>query len=144
MTLTVTPFAIGFQWPSVTDDRPSYPPHNVVREESLPGVDEERYSLELALAGFQRHELNISVHNGSLTVKGEKTSSDTSTRNYLHRGIGTRKFEKEFSLAEFVEVTSATFEDGILRITLVKSVPTEKKPKKIQIDAPKEKQLLNE
>lgn len=102
-----------------------YPPYNIEI------LDENRYAIALAVAGFTIHELTISVENGILTVKGEKEKSDT--RNYLHQGIANRTFERKFNLADYVEVTEAKLENGLLSINLVREVPEAMKPKTIAI-----------
>ena len=104
----------------------NFPPHNIIK------VDDTRYVVELAVAGFSKDEIDISVNQGELTVKGEKTS-DTDKVQYLHKGIGTRSFTKTLTIADTIEVRGAEFKDGILRIGLENIVPDSKKPRKIEI-----------
>ncbi|NNC55719.1 MAG: Hsp20 family protein [Pseudomonadales bacterium] len=104
---------------------PGYPAYNI---ETL---DEKSYAITLALAGFDKRDLSISVENGVLTVRGEASGDDS--REYLHRGIATRAFERQFNLADYVEVTDARFENGLLTIELVKEIPEAMKPKNIEI-----------
>ena len=104
----------------------SFPPHNIIK------LDESRYVVELAVAGFSKNEIEISVENGTLTVKGEKQEKETGVQ-YLHKGIGTRSFTKSLTIADTVEVKGAEFKDGILRIGLENVIPEHKKPRKIEI-----------
>ena len=109
----------------------SFPPHNILK------LDESRYVVELAVAGFSKDEIEITVENGSLTVKGEREEKDADVQ-YLHRGIGTRSFTKTLTVADTIEVKGAEFKDGILRIGLENIVPEHKKPRKIEIGSLKE------
>lgn len=102
-----------------------YPPYNI---ESL---DDARYAITLAVAGFDRSELEISVEGGVLTVSGRK--AEEGERRYLYRGIANRAFERKFNLAEHVEVTGARMENGLLTIDLVKEIPEAMKPRRIAI-----------
>ncbi|WP_370592181.1 Hsp20 family protein [Reinekea sp. G2M2-21] len=103
----------------------TYPPYNI---ESL---DDNRYAITLAVAGFEESELDIRVEKGVLTISGKKT--DGEDRKYLHHGIANRAFERKFNLADFVEVTGAEMHNGLLTIGLVKEIPEAMKPKKITI-----------
>ncbi|WP_333609135.1 Hsp20 family protein [Arsukibacterium sp.] len=106
----------------------SYPPYNVEI------IDENRYAITLAVAGFTLDELTIEVEQGVLTIRGNKTSEGAEKRQYLHRGIANRSFERKFNLAEFVEVVDANMEHGLLSISLVKDIPEKMKPKQIAIN----------
>lgn len=104
----------------------SFPPHNILK------LDESRYVVELAVAGFSKDEIEITVEDGTLTVKGDKKEKDTDVQ-YLHRGIGTRSFTKTLTVADTIEVKGAEFKDGILRIGLENIIPEHKKPRKVEI-----------
>ena len=104
----------------------SFPPHNILK------LDESRYVVELAIAGFSKDEIEITVEDGTLTVKGDKKEKDTDVQ-YLHRGIGTRSFTKTLTVADTIEVKGAEFKDGILRIGLENIIPEHKKPRKVEI-----------
>lgn len=122
------PFFIGFgpnvnTWTNVTTQN-NYPPYNVIKE------DEDTYIVELALAGFDRSDLSVTVDNGNLIVKGEKEKKEV---DFKHKGIATRSFTRSFALGEYMEVTGATLENGMLSITIERIVPEEKKPKSIDI-----------
>jgi molecular chaperone IbpA len=103
-----------------------YPPYNI----EVTG--DNRYGVTLAVAGFARDEIDIQVENGVLAVVGRKEKSDAD-RNYLYQGIATRSFERKFNLADHVEVTGASLDNGLLTISLVKEIPEAMKPRKIQI-----------
>ena len=104
----------------------TFPPHNILK------LDESRYVVELAVAGFSKDEIQISVEEGTLTVKGEKEEKESNVQ-YLHKGIGTRSFTKSLTIADTIEVKGAEFKDGILRIGLENIIPEHKKPRKIAI-----------
>ena len=124
-----SPWFIGFdelfsrmeQIHSTTTD--NYPPHNVVR------IDDDHYVIELAVAGFGENELDISVQNGVLTVVGNRED----TRDYVHKGVSTRKFTRVFTLNEHVEAKTASINNGILSIQLERNVPEAQRPRKIAI-----------
>ena len=88
--------------------------------------------VELAVAGFAEAEIDISVEDNNLIIKGEKKDKDTDV-TYIHRGIGTRSFTKTLTVADTVEVRGAEFKDGILKIGLENVIPDHKKPRKIEI-----------
>jgi len=103
-----------------------FPPHNIIK------VNDTHYMVELAIAGFDEKEIDITVKDGLMTVKGEKQQADNEV-NYLHKGIGTRSFSKTIRLADTIEVQGAGFKNGILSIGLENIIPESKKPKKIEI-----------
>ena len=104
-----------------------YPPYNIE------ALDDNQYAVTLAVAGFKESELDIQTENGVLTIRGKK-DNEAANKNYLHRGIAQRSFERKFNLADHVEVVNAQLEDGILGIELVKEVPEAMKPKSIAIN----------
>jgi len=104
----------------------NFPPHNIIK------LDENKYAVELAVAGFSKDEIDIQVQENTLTIKGEKIEG-TPNLEYLHRGIGTRSFTKSITIADTIEVKGAEYKDGILRIGLENIVPEHKKPRKIEI-----------
>ena len=122
-----------------------YPPHNILK------TGDTDYLIELAVAGFSRDELNVEVKDRTLTVTGEHQSKG---REYIHRGISTKKFKRTFRLSEHVKVNGADLVDGILSVILKYEVPEEMRPRKITIGHYEEikndtthtdtKQLLNE
>ena len=106
---------------------PSYPPYDIE------AMEDDRYAVSLAVAGFTRDELDIHVESGVLTIKGQK-GENSSNRKFLYQGIATRAFERKFNLAEHVEITGARLKDGILTIELLHELPEEMKPRKIKIN----------
>lgn len=132
---TVHKFALGFdnmfdellrlsaQQSNVTN----YPPYNVIK------TGDETLTIEMAVAGFAEGEIDISINNRVLTIKGEKTRYEDIGIEYLHRGISSRNFTRDFTLGEYVEVLDANVSNGILTIYLERKLPEEKKPKQIAI-----------
>ena len=110
-----------------TDTVPSsYPPYNIE------AIEKDRYAISIAVAGFEKNELDIQVENGVLTVSGKK--ADDVERQYVYQGIANRAFERKFNLAEHVEVKGADLTNGLLTINLSREVPEAMKPKTIAIN----------
>lgn len=106
----------------------NYPPYNIAK------LDDTHYVIEIAVAGFGEEEIDVELKENSLIVKGVKAKKDQdNVTEYVHKGISTRGFERNFTLADNVEVRAATVQNGILAIALEQIVPEENKPKKIQI-----------
>jgi molecular chaperone IbpA len=105
----------------------NYPPHNIIK------TDENQYEIQLAVTGFSKAEVSVTVENNILVVKGESMTTEYSPEQYLHRGLATRDFAREFPLAEHIEVTGAKIENGMLIVTLVRNIPESAKPKVIDI-----------
>lgn len=132
-TFDLTPLyrtAIGFDrlahMLNSAEAQPSYPPYNVEL------VSENEYRIVMALAGFDRSEIDITSERETLHIVGRK-QKDGVERTYLHRGIAARDFEQRFQLANHVKVTGASFQNGMLTIDLVREVPEALKPRKIEI-----------
>lgn len=104
----------------------NYPPYNIVKS------DDDNYTIEIAVAGFAQGDIDIQVKEGELIITGAKADEDDT--QYLHHGIGTRKFTRTFNLAEYVEVKSAICENGVLSIALERNIPEAMKPKSIAIN----------
>ena len=104
----------------------AYPPYNIEKT----GAD--AYRLTMAVAGFARDEIDVTVHENSLTVTGKAKDAENAGR-YLHRGIARRAFERRFSLADHIKVVGATLDNGMLHVDLVREVPEAMKPRKIEI-----------
>ena len=104
----------------------TYPPYNIER------ADEDHYRISLALAGFSPDEVTITAEQNVLTVDGSK--SQRTEPEYLYQGISARPFRRVFNLADYVQVKGATFEDGLLKIDLVREVPEAMKPRRIAIN----------
>lgn len=108
------------------DSAPGYPPFNIEQ------VGDDEFRIELAVAGFSQDDLNIEFKQNSLVVSGQRKQPET-PRNYLHRGIAERSFERRFGLADHVRVSGARLENGLLIIDLVRELPEILKPRKIEI-----------
>jgi len=103
-----------------------YPPYNIE------SVGENAYRIEIAVAGFKADELDIQVKENLLTVTGRKAANDEG-RQYLHRGLAERNFERRFQLADYVLVTEADLKDGLLSIALKRELPESLKARKVEI-----------
>jgi molecular chaperone IbpA len=117
-----------------------YPPHNVIK------VGDQEYLIELAIAGFSKNEIEVALNDRTLTITGEHVSRG---REFIHRGISTKKFKRSFRLSEHVEVHGADVVDGILAVQLKYVVPDNMRPRLIPIGNPNEvksneKQFLQE
>ncbi len=109
---------------------PGYPPYNIEQ------IDEEHYQIELAVAGFSEDELSLESHKNVLTVTGAAKQDEAAPqRNFVHRGIAGRSFERRFQLADHVIVQSATVKNGLLSIALRRELPEALKPRKIVISS---------
>lgn len=106
-----------------------YPPYNIER------LNEQSYRITMAVAGFGEGDLKIDVKENALSVRGEKKAENGEKRQFLHRGIGERAFERRFELADYVEVTGANLKDGILNVELTRNLPERMKPRTIPIGA---------
>ena len=104
----------------------TWPPYDIERQ------GEDRYAITMAVAGFAQGEISIMAEPNALLVEGRK-SEDDSGRNFLHRGIAQRAFRRQFDLADFVKVTGACLEHGLLRIELEREIPEAMKPRRIEI-----------
>ena len=106
----------------------NYPPYNIVK------TGDNTYQIEVAVAGFTQGEVTVNVNEGQLIITGEKdTSKATEVWSYEYQGISARRFIRTFTLADYVEVTSAISRDGILTVKLERQVPEAMKPKTIAI-----------
>lgn len=108
----------------------SYPPYNIVKR------GENRYRISMAVAGFGEQDIDITVHENMLTVKGQIAEPEKDVE-YLHRGIAQRGFEHRFQLADHVKVSGAKLTNGLLDIELEREIPEAMKPRKIEIGATK-------
>jgi molecular chaperone IbpA len=140
------PFFIGFNREmerlanvQLASRQTNYPPYDLIK------VDEDTFKLSLAVAGFSKGDIDVSVDNGTLIIKGEivdesvesgcgcTVASNCGCGQVLHKGIAARKFTRTFALGEYMEVTGAEIKDGMLHINIDRVVPEEKKPKSIKI-----------
>ena len=102
----------------------AYPFYNIKK------VHDEKYSLEMALAGWKKSDIKVTVENGVLSIVGKVEKNND---NYIHKGVAQRAFMKRLQLSEYVECTGAKLEDGMLKVELVYNPPENKKPKKITV-----------
>jgi molecular chaperone IbpA len=115
----------GLRVPSV-----NYPPYNIVE------VTKNKYNIEVALAGYNKKDIDVSVENGQLTIKSKKSEKDETKDedgNTIYKGIAKRYFERSFTLSDDVEIKGAELKDGLLTVSLEKIVPESKKPRTIEI-----------
>lgn len=107
----------------------NYPPHNVIK------TGENTYEIQVAVTGFEKSEVAVTVEDNVLVIRGEsQTSNESADIVYLHRGLATRDFVKEFPLAEHIEVAGAEIKNGMLTVKLVRNIPEPPKPEIKVID----------
>jgi molecular chaperone IbpA len=87
----------------------------------------------MAVAGFSRDELDLTVQENMLIIVGRTDQAETGEREFIHRGIAKRAFERRFQLADTIKVTGASFDNGLLNVDLVREIPEHKKPRRIEI-----------
>jgi molecular chaperone IbpA len=104
----------------------NYPPYNIER------LAEDRYQISLAVAGFSPEDISITAEQNVVTIEGSK--SEKTEREFLYRGISTRTFKRQFNLADYVQAKSAAFDNGLLKIELVREIPDAMKPRRIAIN----------
>lgn len=104
----------------------NYPPYNIER------LGEDRYQISLAVSGFSPDEILVTAEQNVVTIEGNKT--DKTEREFLYRGISTRAFKRQFNLADYVQVKNASFDNGLLKIELVREIPEAMKPRRIAIN----------
>ena len=113
--------------PTGVDTAPGYPPYNIER------TGENDYRITVAVAGFGESELSIVSKENTLTIKGEKQVKQDNNGEVLYQGIAARAFERQFQLADYVQVKGANLENGLLHVELVREIPEAKKPRQIAI-----------
>src|SRR5262245_2164273 len=106
---------------------PSYPPYNIER------TGENAYRISIAVAGFSDSDLTIESKENTLTIRGDKQEKTEQKGEVLYQGIAARAFERRFQLADYVQVTGAKLENGLLHVDLVREIPEAKKPRQIPI-----------
>ena len=108
----------------------NYPPYNIVE------TSKNKYDIEVALAGYNKKDIDVSYEDGQLTIKSKKSDKEESKDedgNTIYKGIAKRYFERSFTIADDVEIKGAELKDGLLKVSLEKIVPESKKPKTIEI-----------
>jgi molecular chaperone IbpA len=115
---------------------PGYPPYNIER------TGENDYRITVAVAGFGDSELSIESKENTLTIKGEKQVKQDNSGEVLYQGIAARAFERQFQLADYVQVKGASLENGLLHVDLVREIPEAKKPRQIAINGQTKPQVV--
>jgi molecular chaperone IbpA len=105
----------------------NYPPYNIVK------TGDNKYDVELALAGFNKKDINVSVENGMLTIESKEDKTKDKDGEVIHKGISKRYFKKSFTISDDVEVKGAELKDGMLRVSMEKIIPEAKKLRNIDI-----------
>ena len=130
--IDLSPFramTVGFDslFNDIADYRPNnYPPYNIVK------FDNKTYELSFAVAGFSKKEISVTQKEGNLFIEGNNSVADK--KEYLHKGIAERDFKQSFKLSEYMIVTDAKLENGLLKVLLVQELPKQKQPKQIKIN----------
>jgi len=124
------PFFLGFgdqfvRWETNKKTTSSFPPYNVKK------VDEDNYVVELAVAGYDREDIDVTVDKDTLIIKSERENDEKS--EYIHKGIAGRNFTQTFTLGEYMVVKSASLDNGLLSVRIEREIPEEAKPKSIKI-----------
>ncbi len=106
---------------------PKYPPYNIKK------IDDNKYQLEMALAGFTKTDLDVEVKDNSLTVTGNSSDDIENTNSFVYKGIAQRAFTRQWALMDYLKVFNASFKDGVLVVDMELNLPEEKKSKKIEV-----------
>ena len=106
---------------------PKYPPYNIKK------VDDNKYQLEMALAGFAKSDLEVEVKDNTLTVTGNSADDTENTNSFVYKGIAQRAFTRQWALIDYLKVFNANFKDGVLVVDMELNLPEEKKSKKIEV-----------
>ena len=106
---------------------PKYPPYNIKK------VDDNKYQLEMALAGFAKTDLEVEVKDNTLTVTGNSSDDTENTNSFVYKGIAQRAFTRQWALIDYLKVFNASFKDGVLVVDMELNLPEEKKSKKIEV-----------
>jgi molecular chaperone IbpA len=119
-------------------DGDAYPPYNIEK------LGDGTYRIQMAVAGFTRDELDLVIQENMLVVVGRAgDAQEGDAREFLHRGIAKRAFERRFQLADTIKVTGASYENGLLNVDLVREIPEHKKPRRISIDGSNTQQTID-
>jgi molecular chaperone IbpA len=130
-------WAVGFDRPmrlldemsnALTGRNTSFPPYNIKQ------LGDDRYQIEMAVAGFSKKDLKIELANNQLSIEGsQESSTESEESNYLYKGIAARQFKQSFALEDHVKVLGSELKDGVLKIELERQIPEEKRPRSIEI-----------
>jgi len=110
---------------NLNESSSAYPPYNIIKSKN-------NYTITMAVAGFSEEEIDISLEENELLIKGISTVNNEKIE-FLHKGIAARNFERKFQLAESIKVVNASYENGLLNIFLEREIPEHQKPRKIEI-----------
>jgi len=111
-------------------EAPTYPPYDIER------LSDDDYRITMAVAGFGRDDIEIEVKENTLRISGSQESKKAAEKEFLHRGIAARNFERQFQLAEHMKVVDADMENGLLHVSLKREIPEAMKPRTITIKTP--------
>lgn len=107
---------------------PNYPPYNIKK------VDENKYVIEMAVAGFAKSDIEVTMEDGKLIIEGKvKEDEEKADEQYLFQGLANRAFKRTFTLSDHIEIDNAEYLNGILKVALEKIIPEHKKPKKVTV-----------
>ena len=106
---------------------PKYPPYNIKK------VDDNKYQLEMALAGFTKTDLEVEVKDNTLTVTGNSSDDTENTNSFVYKGIAQRAFTRQWALIDYLKVFNANFKNGVLTVDMELNLPEDKKAKKIEV-----------
>lgn len=109
------------------DSQSNWPPYNIEKHGN------DSYRITMAVAGFGEEDIDVTVHDQMLIIRGKQDDQKDKTKTYLYRGIAGRSFERRFQLADFIEINGASMKNGLLHIDLQREVPEAMKPRKISI-----------
>ena len=129
----LTPYTVGFDslldrlFDTDTHSTGGFPPYNIIKN------DEYNYQIEIALAGYDKKDIEIELKEGTLSISSKKIEDDTSEKNLIHKGISHRSFKRTFTLSDEMKVKGAKMENGMLFIALERIVPAHKKPQMIEV-----------
>ena len=119
------------------DNQSNWPPYNIEKH------GDNIYRISMAVAGFSEDELDVTIHEHILIIRGTNAEKSSDGVEYLHRGIAGRNFERRFQLADFIEIRSASMKDGLLHIDLERVIPEAMKPRKIDINATSKPKVIS-
>jgi molecular chaperone IbpA len=105
----------------------NYPPYNIAK------LGDNRYQIDIAVTGFTKEEVAVTVEANELTIRGERTREEDTDVEFLHRGLALRDFERTFTLAEHMKVLTASVKNGILHIEIEREIPEALKPRVIDV-----------
>jgi len=106
---------------------PNYPPYNIKK------IDDNKYVIEMAVAGFAKSDIEVTMEDGKLIIEGKAHDDDKDNSQYLFQGLANRAFKRSFALSDHIEIDNAEYINGILKVALERIIPEHKKPKKVEV-----------